>query len=332
MSASTEKKRLDWVDGAKGLAIVLVVYGHVTGGLEAGGSLKAGSPFMAARDWVYLFHMPAFFLLSGLFARHAIGRSWRTFIGGRVRTLVYPYILWTGIYLASQIIMARFANNPPDIGRAARFLWEPYGYGLWFLYCLFLIALLFHALLLVRLPKTILLMAALGLHLAAWFQVFSFWPIFNTAMFNFVFYALGGLYAEQIIAVVEKTGAAMAVIVGFLLLGLMTGLHLAAGGLSLPLAVAFALPGIAGLLLLAKGAGPFAGFASLLGFYSLEIYLGHPLFSVAARSALGRAGIHAPLPCIAVCVAAGVFGSLALAVICARLKFPWLFRGPRKKR
>ena len=46
---------------------MLVVYGHVAGGLEASGVLKAGSPFLAARDGVYLFHMPTFFLLSGLF-------------------------------------------------------------------------------------------------------------------------------------------------------------------------------------------------------------------------------------------------------------------------
>ena len=36
----------------------------------------------------------------------------------------------------------------------------------------------------------------------------------------------------------------------------------------------------------------------------LVVY-GHPLFSVAARAALVRAGVHAPLPCIVVCVAAG---------------------------
>jgi fucose 4-O-acetylase-like acetyltransferase len=121
MNSSAASKRVGWVDGVKGLAIVLVVYGHVAGGLEAGGILKAGSPFLAARDWVYLFHMPVFFLVSGLFAQHAIGRAWRAVFGGRVRTLAYPYAVWTGIYLAASILMARFANNPPDLGRAARF-------------------------------------------------------------------------------------------------------------------------------------------------------------------------------------------------------------------
>lgn len=320
------------MDDCKGLAIVLVVYGHVAGGLEAGGVLQPGSGFIALRTWVYLFHMPAFFLLSGLFARRAIGRPWRTVIGGRLKTLAYPYILWTSIYLVAQTLMARFANNPPDYHRAARFLWEPYGYGLWFLYCLFLIALLFHGLLLARLPKTAVLLGTLGLHLAAWYQVFSFWPIFNTAMLNFVFYALGGLYAERIIALVEKPRAAAAVAAGILLLGLMTGLNLALGGLMLPLALVFAVPGIAGLVLLAKGIGPCASLASVLGFYSLEIYLAHPLFSIMPRAILGRAGIHGPLPNIAACLITGVLVSLALAVCCRKLKFPWLFRWPQLKK
>ena len=159
--------RISWVDGAKGLAIVLVVYGHVAGGLEAADTLKAGSPWLAVRDWVYLFHMPTFFLLSGLFAHRTITRSWQTVIGNRTRTLAYPYVLWTGIYLLAQMLMTRFANHPPDVGGAARLLWQPYGYGLWFLYCLWLISLLYHGLLLSRLPKAAILLGALALHLAA---------------------------------------------------------------------------------------------------------------------------------------------------------------------
>jgi len=319
------------VDGCKGLAIVLVVYGHVAGGLEAAGSLKEGSLFITLRSWVYLFHMPAFFLLSGLFAQRAIGRPWLAFIDGKVRTLVYPYILWTGIYLSAQTLMARFANNPPDIAKAERLLWEPYGYGLWFLYCLFLISLLFHGLLLARLPKPVILLGALGLHLAAWHNVFGIWPIFNTAMLNFVFYAMGGLYAKRIFALVEKLGTTAAIVAGILLLGLMTGLYLALGGFALPLALVFAVPGIAGLILLAKGVGRFTSLASVLGLYSLEIYLAHPLFSIAPRAILGRMGIHAPLAGIIAGVLAGIVVSLALAVCCQKLKFPWLFRWPMNR-
>jgi len=315
-------KRIDWVDGVKGLAIVLVVYGHVAGGLDASGVLKPGSPFLAARDWVYLFHMPVFFLVSGLLAHRTIDRPWRTFIDGRLRTIVYPYVLWTGIYLAAQVAMARFANNPPDFIRVGHFLWEPYGYGLWFLYCLFLISLAFYGLMRLKLPKSAILFVALALHLAAWFNLFGFWTIFNTAMLNLIFYVLGGLYAEQIFSFVKKKRSVVAIIAGILLLILMTLLHQALGSVDLPLALLFGLPGIAGLILL------FAGWFTVLGFYSLEIYLGHPLFSIAARAALGRCHIHNSLAYVLAGVSAGVLLSLGIAIICAKMEFPWLFRWP----
>jgi hypothetical protein len=39
--------------------------------------------------------------------------------------------------------------------------------------------------------------------------------------------------------------------------------------------------------------------------------------------------VQAPLAYLVVGVAAGVLVSLGMAVICARLKFPWLFRWPQ---
>ncbi|OYW86650.1 MAG: hypothetical protein B7Z20_06965, partial [Sphingobium sp. 32-64-5] len=83
------KGRLDWVDAAKGLGIILVVIGHVwTSG--------------AVRDTIYAFHMPLFFLLAGYFAqprpmRECAGRQWRS--------LAVPYISFLLVLtLADQVI------------------------------------------------------------------------------------------------------------------------------------------------------------------------------------------------------------------------------------
>lgn len=46
-------KRIDWVDVAKGVGIFLMVMGH-------------SSMPDAVNRWIYSFHMPLFFLLSGL--------------------------------------------------------------------------------------------------------------------------------------------------------------------------------------------------------------------------------------------------------------------------
>ena len=52
------KARLTWVDAAKGFLMILVVVGHYSG------PTMTDFPFI---KYIYWFHMPAFFILSGLF-------------------------------------------------------------------------------------------------------------------------------------------------------------------------------------------------------------------------------------------------------------------------
>ena len=51
-----EKKHYESIDIAKGIGILLVVFGHLTVGKQN------------VYSFIYSFHMPLFFLLSGLFS------------------------------------------------------------------------------------------------------------------------------------------------------------------------------------------------------------------------------------------------------------------------
>ena len=53
---SSPNNRIIWIDISKGLGIILVVLGHT--------SLSKISQI--SYDWIYSFHMPLFYLLSGL--------------------------------------------------------------------------------------------------------------------------------------------------------------------------------------------------------------------------------------------------------------------------
>ena len=58
-------KREKWLDALKGVAIILVVIGHIIDGNLAKGTLTS----MWVRyiyNGIYLFHMPLFFTLSGM--------------------------------------------------------------------------------------------------------------------------------------------------------------------------------------------------------------------------------------------------------------------------
>ncbi len=87
--------RIDWVDYAKGICIVMVVMMHSVLGVE----LAAGrTGFMhAVVMFAKPFRMPDFFLISGLFLSLVIDRDWRTYLDRKVVHFAYFYVLWVTI-------------------------------------------------------------------------------------------------------------------------------------------------------------------------------------------------------------------------------------------
>ena len=70
-----------WVNIAKGIAIFLVVYGHVIEGLAEGGYEFAS--YEMQHGIIYAFHMPLFFFLSGLFLNKIVNRDFTTVLKSR---------------------------------------------------------------------------------------------------------------------------------------------------------------------------------------------------------------------------------------------------------
>ena len=73
-------KRVEYIDIAKGIGILLVVMGHNDFGLV--------SPFFY--KFIYAFHMPLFFFVSGMFFKAEI--PFLTLVRRRFETLLKPYI------------------------------------------------------------------------------------------------------------------------------------------------------------------------------------------------------------------------------------------------
>lgn len=83
------------IDRAKGLLILLVVLGHMAGGVR----FTLGESGFAVLDQTYiginLFHMAAFFFLAGFCrARNTRGRTLGAFVAGKARRLLVPYVFW----------------------------------------------------------------------------------------------------------------------------------------------------------------------------------------------------------------------------------------------
>lgn len=79
--------RIEWVDILKGLAIVLVVVGHME---YAEGTANPG------RMLIYSFHMPLFFMLAGYTAALSLSRNPNLlkFISRRFLSVMVPYFCW----------------------------------------------------------------------------------------------------------------------------------------------------------------------------------------------------------------------------------------------
>lgn len=324
--------RIAWIDVCRGICIVLVVYGHVSGGLQVAGTMNLKSIWDVIRHWVYLFHMPAFFFLSGILAARMSRLSPREFILGRLRTIVYPYIVWTFIIACAQLVMSRFVNNPFDSSRLLRFLVEPYGYGLWFLYSLFIISLLLYLLMRMRIPWPALLLLATVLSRMASFNVFGFWPVLNTSMSFFIYYAAANCAQEKILSLFSRAGWWLLLVFGGGWLTSMTVLYAMGWSNGWFFSLLLAGMGICGVVCLAKSLAQTISVRlwSFLGLFSLEIYLGHPLWGTVSRVLLFHLRINSPTILVLGGVLIGISGSLAVGYLSKVYKFPYLFKWPAK--
>ena len=140
-----QKGHLDWVDAVKGFAIILVVIGHSWRGIYSGGMLD-DALFQALDSRIYAFHMPLFFMVSGLFFTRSLTRApVGKFITSRVMRLLYPMLLWTYIFILVKLAAGSAANTPLDVSE----LYQspiPGRWHFWFLWALLLIQLAFIAL------------------------------------------------------------------------------------------------------------------------------------------------------------------------------------------
>ena len=79
-----KKQRLSWVDVTKGFLMILVVIGHYPGELD-----------FPLSKYIYWFHMPAFFILSGMFFKPAVEKGLlKSTIYKRFMQLIVPYLFF----------------------------------------------------------------------------------------------------------------------------------------------------------------------------------------------------------------------------------------------
>ena len=99
MSGTNE--RLNWVDSAKGISIILVVMMYSV--FNVGQDAEGVGLFHYVIGFATPFRMPEFFLISGLFLGQVLARDWKSYADRRVVHYLYFYALWAVIHIVLKI-------------------------------------------------------------------------------------------------------------------------------------------------------------------------------------------------------------------------------------
>jgi len=133
------QERNAWVDYAKAIGIILVVYGHVARGVFNAGLPMGEELYVLVDSIIYSFHMPLFFFLSGLFFYDSlVKRGTGGLIVNKVDTIVYPFIVWSLLQGFLEVILSNYTNGNVTVAEVLSLLWSPRA-QFWFLYALFLV-------------------------------------------------------------------------------------------------------------------------------------------------------------------------------------------------
>lgn len=196
---ASKQNRFDYIDLAKALGMFTIMWGHIAMGISV--------------TFVYSFHIPLFFLMSGMVFVKDKYSNVGSFVRRRVQTLIIPYLIYSfitwGIWAAFSYATHAHVNS----------YWAPLlqtfiaqgseGYlvhnvPLWFVPCLFVIELVYYWI--AKLPDVwnvvvCLLLAAAGYVLVNYCNFFDFttlpWSI-EVAMMALIFYSIGNLFVKHI--------------------------------------------------------------------------------------------------------------------------------------
>lgn len=133
------EKRTGWVDYAKAIGIILVVYGHVAAGLYKVGIEIPTGFYTLTNSIVYSFHMPLFFFLSGLFFYRSFSKKGGSrLLFSKIDTIIYPYVVWSILQGCIEAFLSDYTNGNVSYREVFSLLWDPRA-QFWFLYALFFV-------------------------------------------------------------------------------------------------------------------------------------------------------------------------------------------------
>ena len=184
-NALTSRHRELWIDVLRGIGIIIVILGHTS------------PPF---NKFIYGFHMPLFFILSGYLWKP---KEKRLIVDG-LRRYIIPYFTLCGINLLIEITKGAFSNDSISLGKYVIGIfysrgtteWMPNCSPLWFLTAIFIALFLYEIIHKINnyiIQALVILLLGLCSALLSYFDIFKLLFNIDTAMMGTVFILTGSV-------------------------------------------------------------------------------------------------------------------------------------------
>jgi fucose 4-O-acetylase-like acetyltransferase len=323
------QSRLVFLDVAKGIAILFVVFGHAIGGIARSHCCGSGILADEVSYVVYTFHMPLFFFISGLLAVGRRTADIRSSLAQTAAPIIYPYLLWSVLQTSLALAAGSAANQPRDFTTLLSVLWKPTD-QFWFIYTLFFIriidVLFFGSL--TRSQTAILTCGVFGLFLELFWNSTDVGNLANL-LYGLQFYLLGRCFTRDDVRRLPSLTTVVALfgLLGFSWFGFNHDIHHRSIA---PAALAGIVMALGLALEIERRNGCLSSLLSLLGRHSMAIYLMHVIATGAARFLLIRTSWDVSYwIAVVITTGAGAFIPLVVAVAADRwdmsyyLGFAW---------
>ncbi|WP_191566673.1 acyltransferase family protein [Metabacillus idriensis] len=193
-------KRISYIDSLKGIGIFLVIYAH------------SGVLPTYAVNYIYSFHMPLFFFISGfLFSRKKYA-NFNSFFKRKVNTILVPYFIFSILsYIFWVFIGSKFGGDSllnisifkPIIGilySNGIDYWLIHNIPLWFLTCLFLVEIAYYYISRFKYKDILILLCILSVmgYVLSLYSVARLPWGFNVALNAIPFFGIGHLLRNKL--------------------------------------------------------------------------------------------------------------------------------------
>jgi fucose 4-O-acetylase-like acetyltransferase len=341
-----KESRYPWIDYARGICIILVVYRHVYEALEIVG--EGTDSFLLLRVLnaaLFSFRMPLFFVVSGLFfAASFLRKGLGEYINNRVQTILYPLLVWGGIQVTLQLVFAGSVNVQREPIDYLNLLIEPRRIEqFWYLNALFSVGCLYALVhYYCKVSNKTQLIIGLVLYAAAAIVYHYGWNIgfLIDVLFYYIFFAVGDYFSKFIFAekTVQNIGKGKSILLllplfvaaqaVFVYQSFSTGddyyVHHKNSFLYLVIALVGCLFIIALSFFLERK--NILRFLRVVGYHSLYIYVMHLMIAAGTRVFFVKVlGYEEVIPLMLICITLGIVIPMIAYNFAAKMGMWWLF-------